>query len=62
MYKRQGQRGAGAAYAFLKTREIYLRPMGAYGLPHTLRLTIGTEAENKAVIAALTDFVKDAAR
>ena len=44
--------------AFLKAHNIYVRPMGAYGLPHTLRLTIGTEPENKAVIAALAEFMK----
>ena len=49
-------KGAAAADLFLRARHIYLRPMGAYGLGHTLRLTIGTETENKAVVAALTDF------
>ena len=46
-----------AADAFLKARSIILRPVGAYGLPDALRLTIGTEADNRAVIAALADFV-----
>ena len=53
-------RNAAAADAFLRSRGIYLRPMGVYGLGHALRLTIGTEAENKAVIAALTDFLNGA--
>ena len=48
---------AAKADGFLQSRNIYLRPMGAYGLGHTLRLTIGTEAENKTVVAALTDFI-----
>jgi len=51
-------RNAASADTFLKSRAIYLRPMGAYGLGHTLRLTIGTEAENKAVTAALTEYMK----
>jgi histidinol-phosphate aminotransferase len=53
-------KSAAAAEAFLKSRAIYLRPMGAYGLPQTLRLTIGTEAETKTVVAALTDFMRGA--
>ena len=50
-------RNAAEAYAFLKSRHIYLRPVGAYGLGHTLRLTVGTGEENQAVIAALADFM-----
>jgi histidinol-phosphate aminotransferase len=49
-------RDAGAADAFLKQRGIILRRVGAYGLPNALRMTIGTEADNKTVIAALTTF------
>ena len=55
-------KSASAAETFLKSRSIYLRPMGAYDLGHSLRLTIGTEAENKAVVAALTDFLKGKTR
>lgn len=50
-------RNADAADAFLKTRAIILRKMGAYGLPGALRLTIGTEAENRATLAALSEFM-----
>jgi len=57
-FPRDAAKNAAAAETYLKSRSIYLRPMGAYGLGHTLRLTIGTEAENKAVVAALTDFLK----
>ena len=48
---------ASAADQFLQARKIFVRPMGAYGLGHTLRVTIGTEAENKALVAALTQFI-----
>ena len=48
---------AAAAFAFLKARHIYLRPVASYGLGYALRLSIGTEAENKAVIAALIEFM-----
>jgi histidinol-phosphate aminotransferase len=33
-----------------------MRKMGAYGLPHCLRITIGSEAETRAVAAALAEF------
>jgi histidinol-phosphate aminotransferase len=49
-------RDAEAADAFLKQRGIILRRVDAYGLPNALRMTIGTEADNKAVIAALAAF------
>jgi histidinol-phosphate aminotransferase len=53
--------GARAADAFLKQRAIIVRRVDAYGLPHALRITVGTEADNQAVVAALSDFVKGAA-
>jgi histidinol-phosphate aminotransferase len=52
-----GARGADAADAFLKQRAIIVRKVGAYGLPDCLRVTIGTEADNRAVAGALADFV-----
>jgi histidinol-phosphate aminotransferase len=50
-------RDADAADAFLRSRAIILRKMGGYGLPGALRLTIGTEAENQAAVAALEAFM-----
>jgi histidinol-phosphate aminotransferase len=35
-----------------------LRPVANYGLPDCLRMTIGLEEANRAVIAALEDFMK----
>jgi histidinol-phosphate aminotransferase len=40
----------------MKSRGLILRKMGAYGLSNCLRITIGTEAETRAVAAALADF------
>jgi histidinol-phosphate aminotransferase len=51
-------RDAASADAFLKSRAIIVRRVAGYGLPNALRITIGTEADNRAVIAALTDFLK----
>jgi len=39
-----------------------VRRMGGYGLPGALRITIGTEDENKATVAALRDFTAGAER
>jgi len=49
-----------AAFAFLKSRGILTRQLGAYGLPEHLRITIGTEEEMRAVVAAIADFLKSA--
>lgn len=48
---------ASSADAFLKSRGIILRRVAAYGLPQCLRMTIGTESDNRAVAAALAEFM-----
>jgi histidinol-phosphate aminotransferase len=50
-------RDAAAADESLKARGIILRRVGAYGLPNALRMTIGTESDNHAVVAALSKFM-----
>ena len=54
-----GQKGKDAAAAdeFLKSRGIILRRVAAYGLPNCLRMTIGTEDDNRKVVAALASFL-----
>jgi histidinol-phosphate aminotransferase len=49
---------AAKADAFLISRGIILRRMDGYGLPGALRLTIGSEEANHAVVAALKEFLK----
>src|SRR5580704_11086521 len=49
---------ARAADRFFLDRGLILRAVGAYGLPHCLRLTVGTDEANRLVVAALKDFVK----
>jgi histidinol-phosphate aminotransferase len=51
------KRNAAAADEFLFSRGIVLRRMEAYGLAGALRLTIGTEEANRAVVTALREFV-----
>ena len=47
---------AAAARDFLKSRFILVRQMASYHLPDYLRITVGTEEENRAVVAALAEF------
>jgi len=49
---------ANAADHFLTSRGLILRAVGAYGLPHCLRLTVGSEEANRLVVAGLRDFIK----
>jgi histidinol-phosphate aminotransferase len=53
-------RSARDADAFLHERRIILRRVENYGFPDALRLTIGTEPENRAVIEALSEFMDGA--
>ena len=46
-----------AADRHLKARGIIVRPVGAYGIPNALRMTIGTEDENRKAVAALAEFM-----
>ncbi|MDF2689632.1 MAG: histidinol-phosphate transaminase [Microvirga sp.] len=45
------------ADAFLSSRGLILRRIDAYGIPHALRLTVGSEEANRLVIEALRDFM-----
>ncbi len=49
---------ADAAYRFLWSRGIIARLMGAYGLPESLRVTVGLEDENRALVAALAEILE----
>lgn len=50
-------RTAREADQFLKSKGIILRMVASYGLAHCLRLTVGTEDENRRVVAALAEFM-----
>ena len=45
------------ADAFLTRRGLVLRALNNYGLPHSLRMTIGTEEANRLVVDGLRDFM-----
>jgi histidinol-phosphate aminotransferase len=53
-----GAKTAVAANAFLNSRGIIPRLLANYHMPNHLRITIGLEAELRAVVAALADFLK----
>jgi histidinol-phosphate aminotransferase len=54
-------RTAAEADAFLCARGLILRRLEAFRLPNALRLSVGTEAANRRVIAALSAFMGGAA-
>ena len=56
-FEPKGPWTAANADAFLKERGIILRRVVGYGLPDALRLTVGTEADNRAVVDALDEFM-----
>ena len=54
------EKSAAAADQFLRSNGIIGRGTGGYGLGNCLRITIGTESDNRAVIDALRRFVSGA--
>ena len=50
------KRNAAAANDYLNSKGIIVRPVGGYGLHDCLRITVGTEDQNRAVIDALSEF------
>jgi len=50
-------RNAEAADAFLRAKGVIVRRMGGYGLPDSLRISIGTDEEMKLVVGILTEFM-----
>lgn len=57
-FPNQPGRSAADADVALKAKGIIVRAMGSYGLPDALRITIGRDDELKALVAALTEFMR----
>ena len=55
-FPRSGGRIAAEAEMFLARRGLIVRGVAGYGLPDHLRITVGLEAHNRAVIEALAHF------
>jgi histidinol-phosphate aminotransferase len=56
-FKDDGVRSASKAEAFLARRGLIVRGVAGYGLPNHLRITIGLEEHNRAVVDALQAFL-----
>jgi len=52
-------RRAGAVYEKLLRQGVIVRPIGGYGMPEHLRVTIGTPKENERFLAALESALED---
>ena len=57
-FPKAGSKTAVEADAFLSARGLLTRRVLNYGLPDHLRITIGLEEHNRAVVDALADFMK----
>jgi histidinol-phosphate aminotransferase len=51
---------ANAADAFLRTNGIIVRKVGGYGLPHCLRVTVGTAEEVGLIVDGFAEFMRQA--
>ncbi|NEX93636.1 histidinol-phosphate transaminase [Caulobacter sp. 17J65-9] len=50
------KRNARAADEYLQSKGLIVRPVGGYGLTDCLRITVGTEDQNRALLDALSEF------
>lgn len=57
-FSETGEKTAANADAFLTSRGLILRMVAGYGLPNALRMTIGLEESNRAVVEALKEFLE----
>lgn len=53
----EGEKNAAAADAFLSKNGVILRGVASYGLPDCLRMTVGTEDENRLAVSLLQQFM-----
>jgi histidinol-phosphate aminotransferase len=53
----EGEKTAAKADAFLSKRGVILRGVASYGLPDCLRMTVGTEEQNRLAVSLLQQFM-----
>ncbi len=51
------EKNAAAADAYLMQRGVILRGVASYGLPDCLRMTVGTEEQNRLAVSLLQQFM-----
>jgi histidinol-phosphate aminotransferase len=56
-----GKKTAAGADEYLKSKGVIVRKVGAYGFPNALRMTIGSESDNKRALEALQDYLAGSA-
>lgn len=54
-----GAAQAVSAFQALRQRGVIVRPVGGYGIPDCLRISVGLSEENAAVIEGLTSFMRE---
>lgn len=54
---KKGEKNAAAADAFLNKGGVILRSVASYGLPDCLRMTVGTEEQNRLAVTLLQQFM-----
>ncbi len=52
-----GEKTAAKADAFLSKGGVILRAVGSYGLPDCLRMTVGTEEQNRLAVSLIQEFM-----
>jgi histidinol-phosphate aminotransferase len=55
-----GKKSAEGADQYLKSQGVIVRKVGAYGFPNALRMTIGSEADNRRALTALKAYMAGA--
>lgn len=53
----EGDKTAAKADAYLTKNGVILRGVASYGLPNCLRMTVGTEEENRLAVKLIADFM-----
>ncbi|MCB1484498.1 MAG: histidinol-phosphate transaminase [Hyphomicrobiaceae bacterium] len=56
-FPKDSTKTATGADEYLKSQGVIVRKVGAYGFPNALRMTIGSEDENKRAISALAQYM-----
>ena len=55
----KGKKSAAEADAFLMKHGVILRGVASYGLPDCLRMTVGTEAQNRLAVSLIQQFMAE---